>query len=86
MRSGCFILALAFAVPAAAQSLPLIPTRPAPEAPPPRRSALRPVPFLWRELDIQRVNRDLLGRKNAARDEQRNAETPSLQPRPLSSW
>jgi hypothetical protein len=51
-----------------------------------RESKLKPIPFLYRELDAQRVNEGILGRKNAERDEQRVAETPSLQPRPLSSW
>jgi hypothetical protein len=51
-----------------------------------RRHPLAPIPFFYRELDQQRVNTGLNGRKNALRDEQRVAETPSLQPRPLSSW
>ena len=64
--------------------LALVPSKP--DVPAERRAALPPVPFLWRELNAQRVNEGILGRKNATRDEQRVAETPSLQPRPLSSW
>jgi hypothetical protein len=69
----------------AARPLALVPIHPAPEARP-RRTLLDPLPFFWRELDAQRVNRGLVGRKNATRDEQRVAETPSLRPRPLSSY
>jgi hypothetical protein len=72
-------------VPAATRPLPLVTSEPTP--PPLRENKIAPVRrFMWRELDLQRVNQGTLGRKNATRDEQRVAETPSLQPRPLSSW
>jgi hypothetical protein len=51
-----------------------------------RADRLKPIPFFWQEIDLQRQNEGLAGRKNATRDEQRVAETPSLQPRPLSSY
>ena len=51
-----------------------------------RKHPFAPIPFFYRELDLQRDNVGLPGRKNASRDEQRVAETPMLQPRPLSSW
>ena len=73
------------ALPASARPLPLVSATP---MPPPigRENPLRPIRFFWSELDAQRVNQGILGRKNATRDEQRVAETPSLAPRPLSSW
>ncbi len=65
-------------------------------APPTRASAtaagewrwprLRPLDPLYRQTDLDRQNVGANGRKNATRDEQRIAETPSLQPRPLSSF
>jgi hypothetical protein len=85
VRRALFILLLSVGAPAAAQPLALVPTQPGPEVPA-RYPRLRPIPFFWRELDAQRANQGLAGRKNATRDEQRVAETPSLQPRPLSSW
>ena len=98
MKRALFILLFAVAAPLAARPaaaqrlvpsppppLALVPTAPRPE-PPPRYPRLRPIPFFWRELDAQRANQGLAGRKNATRDEQRVAETPSLRPRPLSSW
>jgi hypothetical protein len=70
---------------AAAGPLALLPTQ---QPEPLRRKVdlLPPIRLFWDELDAQRVNDGLIGRKNATRDEQRVAETPSLQPRPLSDW
>ncbi|MGZ3406998.1 MAG: hypothetical protein ACXVDD_15470 [Polyangia bacterium] len=68
-----------------AGAAPLVPP-PGRQPEPLRKQPLAPIPLFWDELDAQRVNEGLLGRKNATRDEQRVAETPSLQPRPLSSW
>ena len=89
MRRALLAVLFALTAPLVLRPLPgrplaLVPSKP--EAPAARRAPLRPIPFLWRELDAQRVNEGILGRKNATRDEQRVAETPSLQPRPLSSW
>ena len=73
-------------LPVATRPLPLVPSEPTP--PVHRETKFAPVSrFLSRELDLQRANDGgLRGRKNASRDEQRVAETPMLQPRPLSSW
>jgi hypothetical protein len=51
-----------------------------------RKHPFAPIPFFYYEFDLQRDNVGAPGRKNASRDEQRVAETPMLQPRPLSSW
>ena len=51
-----------------------------------RKHPFAPIPFFYYEFDQQRDNVGIPGRKNATRDEQRVAETPMLQPRPLSSW
>ena len=85
MRRAIFIALLALGGSAAAAPFGPLPSK---QPEPIRRSSriLEPVRALWDELDIQRVNEGLVGRKNATRDEQRVAETPSLQPRPLSSW
>ena len=84
MKRVIFIAMLALGGSAFAGPLAPLPSKP-PE--PLRRSRLlQPVRALWDELNAQRVNEGLVGRKNATRDEQRVAETPSLQPRPLSSW
>jgi hypothetical protein len=79
------ILLAMLALGGTAAALPLVrpPTEP---TEPMRKHPLAPIRFFWSELDAQRVNEGILGRKNATRDEQRVAETPSLQPRPLSSW
>jgi hypothetical protein len=84
MRRALLTLLFVVGVPAATRPLPLVPSEPTPA--PERHDKLQPIPFFYRELDAQRVNQGLLGRKNSTRDEQRVAETPSLQPRPLSSW
>jgi hypothetical protein len=79
------ILLVMLALGGTAAALPLV--RPPSEPTEPlRKHPLAPIPFFWNELEIQRQNEGLAGRKNATRDEQRVAETPSLQPRPLSSW
>jgi hypothetical protein len=83
IRAAVIMLFAAVAVPAAAQSLPLVPTTPPPEAPA-RYPRLQPIPWFYRGIDMQRQNVALNGRKNAIRDEQLRGETPSLQPRPLS--
>jgi hypothetical protein len=84
VKRALLFIVFAFAAPLGARPLALAPTKP--EAPPSRSSPVRALPFFWRELDAQRANEGLPGRKNATRDEQRVAETPSLAPRPLSSW
>jgi len=52
----------------------------------PRRHPLRPIPFFYRELDLQRQNVGAQGRINATRDEQIQAETPSVRPAPFGGW
>ena len=79
------ILLAMLALGGSAAALPLV-RSPAEPTEPLRKHPLAPIRFFWNELDAQRVNEGILGRKNATRDEQRVAETPSLQPRPLSSW
>ena len=83
IRAAVIMLFAAAAVPAAAQSLPLVPTTPPPEAPA-RYPRLQQIPWFYRGIDMQRQNAALNGRKNATRDEQLRGELPTLQPRPLS--
>jgi hypothetical protein len=84
MKRAIFIVVLALGGTAAAEPLAPLPSKQAVE--PLRKPVLAPIRLFWSELDTQRVNEGLAGRKNATRDEQRVAETPSLQPRPLSGW
>jgi hypothetical protein len=84
MKRAIFILMLALGGSAAAAPFAPLPGKQAPE--PLRKPVLGPIRVLWNELNVQRVNEGLVGRKNATRDEQRVAETPMLQPRPLSGW
>ena len=85
MKRAIFIVLVALGGTAAAE--PALAPSPSKQAPEPlRKPLLPPIHFFWSELDAQRVNDGLVGRNNATRDEQRVAETPSLQPRPLSSW
>jgi len=69
---------------AAAQELILSPSQRAREMRPERYPRLQPIPFFYRETWVQEQNYGPNGRKNATWDEQRIAETPSLQPRPLT--
>ncbi|HEX8953535.1 MAG TPA: hypothetical protein VF945_16880 [Polyangia bacterium] len=87
MRRALVIVLLSVAAPAAAQSLPLVPTAPAPEAPK-RYPRLQPIPWFYRGIDLQRPNVGLNGRKNSIRDEQIRVETfaQPREPRPLSEW
>ncbi len=88
MRGALLIFALSIAVPAAAQSLPLVPTAPrAPEAV--RYPRLQPIPWFYRGIDMQRQNVGLNGRKNALRTEQMHAgpkDVHTWDDRPLSEW
>jgi hypothetical protein len=86
VKRAIVMMLLAVGGTATAQELDLVPTKRAEELRTPRRDLLRPREFFYEELNLQRQNTGLNGRKNAIRDEQRIAETPSLQPRPLSSW
>ena len=79
------LLALFSAVaPVTVRPLALVPTgAPMPE-PASRYAKLRPIPWIYRPLDMRRQNLGLNARKNATEDEQRQDITPELQPRPLS--
>jgi hypothetical protein len=49
------------------------------------RASERLEPFT-RQMELDRQNQGANGRKNTNRDEMTKAMTPSLAPRPLSSW
>ena len=68
--------------------LPLLPGAPRPEAPP-RYPRLQPIPWVYRQIDLQRQNVGLNGRKNALRTEQMQAGPKDAyiwEERPLSEW
>ncbi len=88
MGRALFIALLTFAAPAAAQSLPLLPTAHEPE-PLTRYPRLQPIPWVYRQIDLQRQNTGLNGRKNALRSEQMRAgpkDVHTWDERPLSEW
>ena len=88
MRRALFIILVSFATPAAAQSVALVPTSPRPpEAV--RYPRLQPIPWVYRQIDLQRQNTGLNGRKNALRTEQLHAgpkDAYMWEDRPLSEW
>lgn len=88
MRRALVIVLFAVATPAAAQSLPLVPTAPrAPEAV--RYPRLQPIPWFYRQIDLQRQNTGLNGRKNALRSEEMRAgpkDVHTWDEKPLSEW
>jgi len=85
---GVAALLAGVAAPAAAQSLPLVPTTPGPEAVT-RFPRLQPIPWFYRQIDLQRQNIGLNGRKNAIRTEEIHAGPKDVyiwEDKPLSDW
>ena len=74
------------AAPAAAQPTLVPPPKPTGEVRPPPRRPWEPIPWFYRQIEIDRQNVGANGRKNAIRDEQLQAESPARQPAPLSDW
>ncbi len=75
-------------VPAEAPTLPLVTSAPGPERAP-RYERLQPIPWFYRQIDLQRQNTGLNGRKNALRSEQLRAgpkDADIWEDRPLSDW
>jgi hypothetical protein len=73
---------------AAETTLPLVPTTPGPEAVT-RYPRLQPIPWFYRQIDLQRQNIGLNGRKNAIRSEQTYAGPKDAyiwENKPLSDW
>jgi hypothetical protein len=77
MKRMVIALALACGGSAAANDLPLVPQRGAEELPLPSKKAspLRPIPYLYRQIDRESVNSGTVGRTNATRGEQQETQT-----------
>jgi hypothetical protein len=94
MRSLLFLSLVTLGAPALAQTVPaprqavLVPKdgEVAAEPQKPKKALLPEVPLINREMRVQQKNRDTVGRKNATRDEQRTAVSPSWQSPALSNF
>ncbi len=51
-----------------------------------RPHPLAPIPWFYREIDLQRDNVGAPGRKNSLREEQRAAESPSFRSGPFGDY
>lgn len=87
---GIFVVAVGAAAGAAPPPEPAPPTSSGePEARPPLRRPWQPIELFYRQIDLQRQNVGLNGRKNATRDAVKQAEFPGVrlwEDRPLSDW
>ncbi|HEY2743090.1 MAG TPA: hypothetical protein VGL86_00645 [Polyangia bacterium] len=89
MRRAVFLALLALAAPAGAQSLVLSPSELSPPPPPPpsplapglptpsthraEPRLLRPIPYVYRQIEHDKVNQGAVGRSNAVRSDPQSA-------------
>ncbi len=88
VKRALVIVAFLVAAPPAARALPLLPGAHEPQRPT-RYQRLKPIPWLWRQIDLERQNTGLNGRKNAIRSEQMRAgpkDAHSWDDKPLSDF